>query len=92
MALATFRRSATSVVNGVKVASDWRMALRARSSGWTAATYTVKRVGRDFAGRPAARAPGDPAAIVADGQRLRTQLGGARQFDERDTIVDQAHA
>jgi UDP-glucose 4-epimerase len=53
----------------------------------------VKRVsGRDFAVRLSARRPGDPAAIVADGTRLRTQLGWTPQFDDLDTIVDHALA
>jgi UDP-glucose 4-epimerase len=53
----------------------------------------VKRVSsRDFAVRLSDRRPGDPAAIVADGQRLRTQLGWAPQFDDLDTIVEHALA
>jgi UDP-glucose 4-epimerase len=51
----------------------------------------VKRVsGRDFAVRLSARRPGDPAAIVADSTRLRSQLGWTPRFDDLDTIV--AHA
>src|SRR5215470_15025603 len=51
----------------------------------------VKRVsGIDFAVRLSDRRPGDPAAIVADAQRIRAQLGWAPQFDDLDTIV--AHA
>jgi UDP-glucose 4-epimerase len=51
----------------------------------------VKRAsGRDFAVRHASRRPGDPAAIVADSTRIRTQLGWTPQFDDLDTIV--AHA
>src|SRR5947209_11477859 len=51
----------------------------------------VKRVsGCDFAVRLSGRRPGDPAAIVADGSRLRRQLGWTPQFDDLDTIV--AHA
>jgi UDP-glucose 4-epimerase len=53
----------------------------------------VKRVsGRDFAVRLSARRPGDPAAIVADGKRLRAQLSWTPQFDDLDTIVDHALA
>jgi UDP-glucose 4-epimerase len=51
----------------------------------------VKRVsGCDFAVRLSGRRAGDPAAIVADGSRLRRQLGWTPQFDDLDTIV--AHA
>jgi len=51
----------------------------------------VKRAsGRDFAVRLAARRPGDPAAIVADASRIRTQLGWTPRFDDLDIIV--AHA
>jgi UDP-glucose 4-epimerase len=51
----------------------------------------VKRAaGRDFAVRLSARRPGDPASIVADAARIRTQLNWTPQFDNLDTIV--AHA
>jgi len=51
----------------------------------------VKRVsGCDFAVNLAARRPGDPAAIVADGRRIRTTLGWEPQFDDLDTIVGHA--
>ena len=51
----------------------------------------VKRVsGRDFEVVLAARRPGDPAAIVADNQRIRALLGWAPELDDLDTIV--AHA
>jgi UDP-glucose 4-epimerase len=51
----------------------------------------VKRVsGRDFATRLAERRPGDPAAIVADGARIRAELGWKPEFDDLDAIV--AHA
>ena len=51
----------------------------------------VKRVsGRDFAVRRSPRRPGDPAAIVADSTRIRSQLGWTPKFDDLDTIV--AHA
>jgi len=53
----------------------------------------VKRVsGRDFSVRFSARRPGDPAAIVADARRIRSQLGWAPQFDDLDTIVRHALA
>src|SRR6266704_1813475 len=53
----------------------------------------VKRAsGSDFAVRLSARRPGDPAAIVADGTRLRAQLGWTPQFDDLDTIVSHALA
>jgi UDP-glucose 4-epimerase len=53
----------------------------------------VKRLsGHDFAVRLSARRPGDPAVIVADGQRLRRELGWAPQFDDLDTIVEHALA
>jgi UDP-glucose 4-epimerase len=53
----------------------------------------VKRVsGRDFSVRFSARRPGDPAAIVADAGRIRSQLGWAPQFDDLDTIVRHALA
>jgi len=54
---------------------------------------TVKRVsGCDFAVRLAGRRAGDPAAIVADGTRLRAQLGWKPQFDDLDIIVKHALA
>jgi UDP-glucose 4-epimerase len=53
----------------------------------------VKRVGgRDFTVRLSARRPGDPAAIVADATRIRSQLGWTPQFDDLDTIVGHAMA
>jgi UDP-glucose 4-epimerase len=53
----------------------------------------VKRVGgRDFAVKLSQRRPGDPAAIVADATRIRSQLGWAPQFDDLDTIVSHALA
>jgi len=53
----------------------------------------VKRVsGRDFAVRFSARRPGDPAAIVADAARIRSQLGWAPQLDDLDVIVSHALA
>ncbi len=51
----------------------------------------VKRVsGCDFEVVLAARRRGDPAAIVADGQRIRALLRWAPQFDDLDTIVGHA--
>jgi UDP-glucose 4-epimerase len=51
----------------------------------------VKRVsGRDFAVRLAPRRAGDPAAIVADPARIRSQLGWTPRFDNLDTIVEHA--
>jgi UDP-glucose 4-epimerase len=51
----------------------------------------VKRAsGRDFPLRLSARRPGDPASIVADATRIRTQLSWTPQFDNLDQIV--AHA
>jgi UDP-glucose 4-epimerase len=53
----------------------------------------VKRVsGREFAVRMSARRPGDPAAIVADAQRIREVTGWQPRFDELDTIVRHALA
>jgi UDP-glucose 4-epimerase len=53
----------------------------------------VKRAsGRDFPVRHAARRPGDPAAIVADGRRLRELFGWRPAFDDLDTIVKHALA
>jgi UDP-glucose 4-epimerase len=52
---------------------------------------TVKRVsGFDFKVAASGRRPGDPAAIVADGSRIRSLLGFAPQFDDLATIVDHA--
>jgi UDP-glucose 4-epimerase len=54
---------------------------------------TVKRMsGCDFAVRLAGRRAGDPTAIVADGTRLRAQLGWKPQFDDLDIIVKHALA
>jgi UDP-glucose 4-epimerase len=53
----------------------------------------VKRVsGRDFTVRFSARRPGDPAAIVAEAGRIRSQLGWLPQLDDLDTIVRHALA
>jgi UDP-glucose 4-epimerase len=53
----------------------------------------VKRVsGREFAVRMSARRPGDPAAIVADAQRIRTVTGWQPRYDDLDTIVRHAFA
>ncbi len=52
---------------------------------------TVKRVsGVDFPVRLAPRRPGDPAAIVARAERIRTELGWRPGFDDLDTIVSHA--
>ena len=52
---------------------------------------TVKRVsGVDFEVRMAARRAGDPAAIVATGQRVREVLGWRPEYDDLDTIVRHA--
>ncbi|MGH6769831.1 MAG: UDP-glucose 4-epimerase GalE [Xanthobacteraceae bacterium] len=51
----------------------------------------VKRAsGADFPVRLTGRRPGDPAAIVADAARIRSQLGWTPRYDDLDTIV--AHA
>jgi UDP-glucose 4-epimerase len=53
----------------------------------------VKRAsGRDFAVRLSARRPGDPAAIVANATRIRTQLNWTPQLDNLDQIVTHALA
>jgi UDP-glucose 4-epimerase len=53
----------------------------------------VKRVsGREFPVRMAERRPGDPAAIVANADRIRSQLGWEPRFDDLDTIVTHALA
>lgn len=51
----------------------------------------VKRVsGVDFNVRVAPRRPGDPAAIVAKSERIRSVLGWAPELDELDRIVTHA--
>ncbi|MEZ5937925.1 MAG: UDP-glucose 4-epimerase GalE [Hyphomonadaceae bacterium] len=51
----------------------------------------VRRVsGVNFDARMSPRRPGDPASVVANGERLRSELGWAPQYDDLDTIV--AHA
>lgn len=51
----------------------------------------VQRAARDrFPVRRVGRRPGDPAVIVADGNRLRATLGWQPRFDDLDRIV--AHA
>jgi UDP-glucose 4-epimerase len=53
----------------------------------------VKRIsGCDIAVTLSARRPGDPAAIVADGARIRRELGWVPQYDNLDTIVGHALA
>ncbi len=52
---------------------------------------TVRRVsGVDFPVTEAGRRPGDPAALVADSRRIRSQLGWAPRFDDLETIVRHA--
>lgn len=52
---------------------------------------TVKHVsGVDFEVRETARRPGDPAAIVASADRLRSQLGWMPQYDDLTQIVQSA--
>ncbi|GGH30424.1 UDP-glucose 4-epimerase GalE [Alsobacter metallidurans] len=52
---------------------------------------TVKRVsGVDFETRRSGRRAGDPAAIVATGERVREVLGWTPQYDDLDTIVTHA--
>ena len=52
---------------------------------------TVKRVaGIDFKVMTSGRRAGDPARIVADGNRIRSLLGFTPQFDDLATIVDHA--
>jgi len=54
---------------------------------------TVKRVsGIDFTVRVSDRRPGDPAAIVAKAERIRTELGWTPKLADLDTIVAQALA
>src|SRR4051812_33570470 len=53
----------------------------------------VKRVsGRDFPVRLSPRRPGDPAAIVAQADRIRERLGWRPRFDDLNQIVAQALA
>jgi UDP-glucose 4-epimerase len=53
----------------------------------------VKRmVGHDFDVRMSGRRPGDPAAIVANADRARAELGWRPQLDDVDTIVSHALA
>jgi UDP-glucose 4-epimerase len=54
---------------------------------------TVKRVSRiDFEVRRSGRRAGDPAAIVADTELIRSTLGWKPQYDDLDTIVRHALA
>lgn len=51
----------------------------------------VKRIsGRDFEVRMADRRPGDPAAIIAASDKIRSSLGWQPAYDDLDVIVDQA--
>jgi len=53
----------------------------------------VRRVrGTDFDVRLSERRPGDPAAIVANSQRARAELGWQPKFDDLDAIVSDALA
>jgi UDP-glucose 4-epimerase len=53
----------------------------------------VRRVsGRNFEATPRPRRAGDPAAIVADSQRLRRLMSWAPAYDNLDTIVKHALA
>src|SRR5690606_13074821 len=52
----------------------------------------TRAAGRDFPVRHANPRPGDPAAIVADGRRLRELFGWRPAFDDLDTIVRHALA
>ena len=53
----------------------------------------VRRVhGTDFDVRLSARRPGDPAAIVANSERARTELGWRPEHDDLDAIVADALA
>jgi UDP-glucose 4-epimerase len=51
----------------------------------------VKRIsGVDFEVRTVPRRPGDPAALVARVDRIRECLGWKGQYDDLDSIVEQA--
>jgi UDP-glucose 4-epimerase len=53
----------------------------------------VKKVsGEDFSVRMAARRAGDPAALVAGVEKIRTVLGWTPELDDLETIVAQALA
>ncbi len=52
---------------------------------------TVKRIsGKDFPVKISSRRPGDPAAIVARADRIRTELGWAPKLDDLSKIVSHA--
>ncbi len=54
---------------------------------------TVKSVtGVDFVAEESARRPGDPAAIVASAERVRTILGWKPKHEDLRGIVERAHA
>jgi UDP-glucose 4-epimerase len=54
---------------------------------------TMKQLsGKDFPVFYAPRRPGDPAAIVARADRIRTELGWRPQFDDLSTIIKHALA
>ena len=46
--------------------------------------------GREFAVDYGARRPGDPARLVADSRRARTELGWAPRFADLATIIGHA--
>ncbi|MCP8938430.1 UDP-glucose 4-epimerase GalE [Alsobacter sp. SYSU M60028] len=53
----------------------------------------VKRIsGADFPVRFAARRPGDPARVIATGERVRAELGWTPRFGDLDSIVSHALA
>jgi UDP-glucose 4-epimerase len=53
----------------------------------------VRRVhGKDFAVHMGKRRPGDAAAVVANSQRARSELGWSPRYDDLDTIVGHALA
>jgi UDP-glucose 4-epimerase len=56
-------------------------------------TAVVKKVsGVDFDVKMSPRRPGDPAAIVAKADKIRSTLGWAPQYDNVETIVERALA
>jgi UDP-glucose 4-epimerase len=54
---------------------------------------SVERVsGRRLAVREEARRPGDPAALVARAERIKSELGWRPRLNDLDTIVRTAYA
>lgn len=51
-----------------------------------------KVLGKPIAHTTAPRRPGDPAALVADATKLRTQLGWKPEHENLETIIAHAHA